>query len=48
MKQKQQGKKYVVFYFTGERIFYFIYETIVKQKKEKRSANHYSSDMQGF
>ena len=41
MKQKKKGKNYAVFYFTGERFFFYIYDVIVKQTKRKRSANHY-------
>jgi hypothetical protein len=42
MKQNKKGKKCAVFCFAG---FFFLkkfcYEVIVKQKKRKRSANHY-------
>jgi len=42
MKQKKKGKICFVIYIAGERkSFFFNYEVIVKQKKRKRSANHY-------
>ena len=41
MKQKK-GRICFVIYIAGERIFFFIYDVIVKQNKDKRSANHYS------
>jgi hypothetical protein len=35
MKQKQQGKICFIIYIAGERkLFFFIYEVFVKQKKE--------------
>jgi len=40
MKQRKKGKICFVIYIAGERIFVFIYEVFVKQKKRKRSANH--------
>jgi hypothetical protein len=41
MKQKKKGKNCFVIYIAGKR-FFFIYDVIVKQKKKKCSANHYS------
>jgi len=41
MKQKKKGKNTLS--FTSQTIFFYIYDVIVKQKKEKRSANHYCS-----
>jgi hypothetical protein len=42
MKFKIKGKKYAVFYFTGKRkIFFYIYDVIVKQILKKRAAYHY-------
>ena len=39
---KKKGKICFVIYIAGERkYFVFIYEVVVKQKKRKRSANHY-------
>ncbi len=40
MKQKKKGKFCFVIYIP-EKEFFFIYDVIVKPKKEKRSANHY-------
>jgi hypothetical protein len=46
MKQKKKGKICFVIYIAGKRkIFVFIYEVIVKQKIQKRPANHYSQGM---
>ena len=43
MKPKEKGKICFVIYIAGERkLFFIIYDVIVKQKKEKSSANHYS------
>jgi hypothetical protein len=43
MKPKKRGEICFVIYIAGERkLFIFIYEVFVKQKKKKRSANHYS------
>ena len=36
-----KGKNYAVFYFTGKRIFFYIYDVITSPEKEKSSANHY-------
>jgi hypothetical protein len=41
MKQKKKRKICFVIYIAGERIYFFIFEVFVKQKKKKRSANHY-------
>jgi hypothetical protein len=34
-KLKKKGKNYAVFYFTGKRFFFNIYDVIVKQKIKK-------------
>ncbi len=41
MKPKKKGKICFVIYIAGERIFFLIYDVIVKQKIKKRSAIHY-------
>ena len=41
MKQKKRGGNCAVFCFAGKRIFFFIYDVIVKQKKAERSRHYY-------
>ena len=42
LKLNKKGKNCAVFCFAGKRIFFFIYDVIVKQFFYKRSTNHYS------
>ncbi len=42
MKLKIKGENYAVFYFTGKRIFFYIYDVITWGKNLKSSAYHYS------
>jgi hypothetical protein len=41
MKQKKKEKNYAVFYFTGKKIFFYIYDVITSPEKEKTSEHHY-------
>ena len=41
MKQKKKGKNLLRNLHRRKKNFFFIYDVIVKQKKDKRSANHY-------
>jgi len=39
---KKKGGNYALFYFTGKRFFFNIYDVITWEKQKKSSANHYS------
>jgi hypothetical protein len=41
VKQKKKEKNYAVLYFTGKRIFFYIYDVITWGKQKKGSANYY-------
>jgi hypothetical protein len=41
MKQKKKGKITLSFTSPEKEVFFYIYDVIVKQKKRKRSVNHY-------
>ena len=43
MKQKKKGKSLFRNLHPRRKNFFFIYDVIVKRKKEKRSTNHYSN-----
>jgi len=43
MKEKKKGKITLSLLHRRKEFFFYIYEVFVKQKKRKRSANHYSA-----